>query len=566
MAKRLIERWELYDTVKKTAYSWIKKAIDKETKKMVLLEFIEKNDDIDSNNLPQTHIINIFKTSFNDLLVHGYIRQFEQKINSEPQEYIIPKQLTHIILIYFIQTDTFHVIQPSRHPNIYKLYGYHLNASYPITSEQKQETQYLNTMFFVYEYINAELFDLMHYISSLNENTTRTFFKQILNGLEALHNKGIIYGTLQPKHILINNNLQIKLAGYNHALIQDINSQKTCYKAPELYLNKQPSNQSDIFSLGVILFILLCGYPPFEQAYKTDKWFKPLIKGKKFNIEKFWKAHQKSPVAQMSDAKDLLTKMFCVDHDERINISDIKCHSWLKGHILSCEELLIAIRHRHMVAETKRRQDARKLNDLAQDVNPCKCIRRDDYNNFRLYPNDSIEGLMGEVYTYLGYSSTARHGLLGLIDEMITDKLGSVQFDFDRQILLCKMGLTSAKKKQQINEIRFSIQIFESRLWKDKYKELSVREIEEIKDNKEDVIYVVKMKRIEGDELAWLRLKNGFLLSYCSSIIKGLPDWARKMKKNQIRNFEKKDQEVYNVNAYDSYYNTLLKYEMANCF
>eukprot|EP01084_Bolivina_argentea_P126403 223823_1 len=259
----------------------------------------------------------------------------------------------------------------------------------------------------------------------------------------------------------------------------------------------------------------------------------------------------------MSDAKDLLTKMFCVDHDERINISDIKCHSFLKGDILSSQELLTEITHTHMLAEKKRRQDARKLNDLAQDVNPCKCIRRDDYNNFRLYPNDSIEGLMGEVYTYLGYSSTARHGLLGLIDEMITDKLGSVQFDFDRQILLCKMGLTSAKKKQQINEIRFSIQIFESRLWKDKYKELSVREIEKIKDDKEDVIFVVKMKRIQGDELTWIHVKNGILLLHCAKIIKGLPKWARKMKMK--RTFEKKDQE-------DSYHNTLLKYEMANCF
>eukprot|EP01084_Bolivina_argentea_P093624 168361_1 len=83
-SKRLIARWELNDTVKKTAYSWIKKATDKETKKIVLLEFIEKND-IDSNNLPQTHLVNLFKTSFNDLLVHGYIHQFEQKINNQSQ-------------------------------------------------------------------------------------------------------------------------------------------------------------------------------------------------------------------------------------------------------------------------------------------------------------------------------------------------------------------------------------------------------------------------------------------------------------------------------------------------
>ena len=43
--------------------------------------------------------------------------------------------------------------------------------------------------------------------------------------------------------------------------------------------------------------------PPFEEAKKIDKWYKPLIKGK---IEKFWKAHHKSPIARDSDAKGII--------------------------------------------------------------------------------------------------------------------------------------------------------------------------------------------------------------------------------------------------------------------
>eukprot|EP01084_Bolivina_argentea_P126402 223822_1 len=271
----------------------------------------------------------------------------------------------------------------------------------------------------------------------------------------------------------------------------------------------------------------------------------------------------------MSDAKDLLTKMFCVDHDERINISDIKCHSFLKGDILSSQELLTEITHTHMLAEKKRRQDARQMNDLSHSLDNDTRIPSLFYSKLlvTLYPKDdiAIEGLIGEVYTYLGdmeYGSrtTQSIGLYGLLDKVLTDKLGAhaVEFDFDRQILLCNYKL---KEKQQINENvlagRFSIRIFESRLWKDKYKELSVREIEKIKDDKEDVIFVVKMKRIQGDELTWIHVKNGILLLHCAKIIKGLPKWARKMKMK--RTFEKKDQE-------DSYHNTLLKYEMANCF
>merc|ERR1711972_944540 len=97
------------------------------------------------------------------------------------------------------------------------------------------------------------------------------------------------------------------------------------------------------------------GYPPFEQASKNDKWFKPLMKGQ---IEKFWKAHQKSPIAKIPAAKDLLTKMLTFNPQERIDINGIKVHEWMQGTILKQKELIAEMRPQH-----KRAMDIMKGNN-----------------------------------------------------------------------------------------------------------------------------------------------------------------------------------------------------------
>ena len=78
------------------------------------------------------------------------------------------------------------------------------------------------------------------------------------------------------------------------------------YQAPEIILDKAYDLSCDIFSIGVILFILLTGYPPFEQATKKDRWYKSITK-KRYKV--FWKAHRASPLANNTAAKDLLERM-----------------------------------------------------------------------------------------------------------------------------------------------------------------------------------------------------------------------------------------------------------------
>merc|ERR1712099_189056 len=111
--------------------------------------------------------------------------------------------------------------------------------------------------------------------------------------------------------------------------------------------------------------------------------------------------HQKSPIAQIPEAKDLLTQMLCFDPKKRIDMNSIKTHKWMSGPTLKQKELITEIRDRHRKAEKKRRQDVRKMEDLANSINPQKPIPGVENAPLLMWPEDEVECMFGEVYTYL---------------------------------------------------------------------------------------------------------------------------------------------------------------------
>lgn len=102
------------------------------------------------------------------------------------------------------------------------------------------------------------------------ESQIFTIFKQILDGLEAIHNKGFVHLDLKPENILLNNHLEVMISDF--ALSKPIKGEDgkgnfTRYKAgslsywsPEMYID-MPYNgvSSDLYALGVILFVLTFG-------------------------------------------------------------------------------------------------------------------------------------------------------------------------------------------------------------------------------------------------------------------------------------------------------------------
>merc|ERR1719384_1431796 len=249
----------------------------------------------------------------------------------------------------------------------------------------------------------------------------------------------------------------------------------------------------------------------------------------KGNVEKFWKAHAKSAIAKIPLAKDLLTKMLTFDPKDRIDIEGIKAHGWMAQPVLKQMDLIAQIKDRHRKAEKKRRQDVRKMNDLANSINPNRPIPGIEKATLRTWPEDyGMECLRGEVYTYLT-PGRKWYDLYNFIEEAVASKEGDSTFNFEKGILNCKMNLMD--NNQQAQELEFSVEIFRSREWKDQYKKLD--EADEIEEANEHEIFITKISRVAGDRIVYDKLKKGFLLMHCANVLKGLPQWARDMQEDQ---------------------------------
>ena len=229
------------------------------------------------------------------------------------------------------------ILRKIKHKHIEYLLAYNLNAKYP----QKDNTV-IRTAMLVFEYMpGGDLFDILYYTHALKENIARTYFHQLIDGLEACHNAGICHRDIKPQNLLLDSHFALKITNFGCGKLFDTSNTSgkkimrtfsvgtKRYQAPEI-LNQEPySFECDIFSCGVVLFILLAGYPPFDAATSKDRLYAPLAVG---NARKFWKQHSRCRIP--SAAKDLITRMLWDDKSKRITIKGIKKHKWYDGETL----------------------------------------------------------------------------------------------------------------------------------------------------------------------------------------------------------------------------------------
>ena len=153
-----------------------------------------------------------------------------------------------------------------------------------------------------------------------------------------MHSKGFAHRDIKPENILLSKEYILKIADFGFSCplkgrdktgILHTKLGTPGYMAPEVTKKNYVGTQVDIFSAGVILFIMYAGNPPFEKADPSDPYYQ-LIITKNFSI--FWKAHsRKRTLNFFSDSfKDLFEKMVAYDPEERLNIEEIAQHPWVK--------------------------------------------------------------------------------------------------------------------------------------------------------------------------------------------------------------------------------------------
>ena len=205
--------------------------------------------------------------------------------------------------------------------------------------------------FSVFEYLeNGELFDYIYYLKEgFNEDIARIIFRNLVNAFETCHKNHFCHGDLKPENILIANDFSVKLIDFGFS--KDISYENELfyswrgtdiYSCPEtLKCNSKGYNgyKNDIFSLGVLLFILIVGCFPFNSCSSNDKRYK-LIIHKKF--DEFWKIFQTKTKFELSqELKDLINNLICYNPNERLSLQEIKNHPWIKIQKQNEEEIYI---------------------------------------------------------------------------------------------------------------------------------------------------------------------------------------------------------------------------------
>lgn len=136
-------------------------------------------------------------------------------------------------------------------------------------------------LFLTMEYIKGgELFYYMKKNIKFSIETVKFFTCEIIISLKFLHDRQIIYRDLKPENILVNNDGHTKLADFGFATKMNQNTFVLCgtpeYIAPEKLLGLGDTKETDYWSLGCLIYEMLCGYPPFYSK-STDIIYKRVL-------------------------------------------------------------------------------------------------------------------------------------------------------------------------------------------------------------------------------------------------------------------------------------------------
>lgn len=171
----------------------------------------------------------------------------------------------------------------------------------------------------------GELFSYITDKRKLEETEASFFYAQIITGIEYIHKNRITHRDLKPENILISEEGLLKIIDFglsNKYQVGQLLSTacgSPCYAAPEMILGqKYKGVLSDIWSSGIILFAMVCGYLPFEDENNEIIYQKVL--GGIHDLPQYL-----SP-----GCKDLIRKLLTVNPNKRIPIDEIKVHLFLQ--------------------------------------------------------------------------------------------------------------------------------------------------------------------------------------------------------------------------------------------
>ncbi|XP_043704442.1 CBL-interacting protein kinase 18-like [Telopea speciosissima] len=210
------------------------------------------------------------------------------------------------------------VMRLVKHPNIVQLYEV-------MASKSK--------IYFVIEYAKGgELFNKVAK-GKLKEDVARKYFQQLISAVDFCHSRGVYHRDLKPENLLLDENENLKVSDFGLSALAESKRQDgllhtTCgtpaYVAPEVINRKgYDGAKADVWSCGVILYVLLAGFLPFHDSNLMEMY------------RKIGKGEFKCPNWFPMEVRRLLSKILDPNPNTRISITKIKDNSWFRKGLTS---------------------------------------------------------------------------------------------------------------------------------------------------------------------------------------------------------------------------------------
>ncbi|XP_022730333.1 CBL-interacting serine/threonine-protein kinase 25-like [Durio zibethinus] len=205
------------------------------------------------------------------------------------------------------------VMRLVRHPNIVEL---------------KEVMATKTKIFFVMEYVRGgELFAKV-YKGKLKEDAARKYFQQLISAVDFCHSRGVSHRDLKPENLLLDENEDLKISDFGLSALPEqlrndglLHTQcgTPAYVAPEVLRKKgYDGSKADIWSCGVILYVLLAGFLPFQDGNIMKMY------------RKVFKAEFEFPPWFSTESKRLISKLLVADPERRITIPAIMSVPWFR--------------------------------------------------------------------------------------------------------------------------------------------------------------------------------------------------------------------------------------------
>ena len=361
------------------------------------------------------------------------------------------------------------ILRTIDHPNIVKIFEfYSTRKSYAIIMETCK---------------GGKFYDEIRNRAPFDEQYTAYVMYQIFSAINYCHNMNIIHRDLKPENILIVNRHKnnyfpnIKICDFGMAKIAEKNKLESKlvgtvhYVAPEV-IQKKYNEKCDLWSCGVIMYVLLSRKPPFAGE-NTDEILEKIKKGE-YDLE----SHPFDTIS--ASAKDLIQKLLTKDVNQRISAVEALNHPWLKeqkskelyNEIINSsiiEKLLTNLKNykkNSIIQETSLAYLVHNFPQMKDVINACKLFNQIDINgDGKITEEELYKGLSQKIK-----SNSLREDVKEIYQKLDMDSDGYIEYEeFVR-------AAVSKEKFLGDNVLKFAFRFFD----KDNSGKITADEIERI--------------------------------------------------------------------------------------